>query len=144
MQTFPHQYRVSAKADSINLVQLNSDGLPCVESAPPAEFDGPGDQWSPETLLLAAVADCFVLSFRAVALASKFDWLDLECNTEGTLDRVEKITRFTRIVNTATLVVPAGTSEERAARLLAKAEEICLISNSLNADVHLETDIKTG
>jgi hypothetical protein len=34
----------------------------------PREFDGRGNQWSPESLLAAALADCFVLSFRAVAV----------------------------------------------------------------------------
>ena len=42
------------------------EGVRVIESAPPKEFDGPGDQWSPEQLLTAAVADCFVLNFRTM------------------------------------------------------------------------------
>jgi uncharacterized OsmC-like protein len=30
-------------------------------------FDGPGDAWSPENLLLAAVQSCFLFTFQAVA-----------------------------------------------------------------------------
>ena len=49
-------------------VALSGDGLPAIATAPPAEFGGPGDRWSPETLLAAAVADCFVLGFRSEQL----------------------------------------------------------------------------
>jgi peroxiredoxin-like protein len=144
MHPFPHRYEVAASASRAGSVKLHSDGLPDLQSAPPKEFDGPGDQWSPETLLLASVADCFVLSFRAVAAASKFEWLALACSTRGTLDRVDRISRFTEIVHSVVLDVPAGASEVRARSLLEKAEQVCLISNSLSAEVHLEAEIRTA
>ena len=143
MHPFPHIYSVGATAGASDLVRLSGDGLPEIQSAAPAEFDGPGDQWSPETLLLAAVADCFVLSFRAVAAASRFEWLSLNCTTEGTLDRVEKVTRFTEITNRVTLKLTAGASESQAERLLQKAEQVCLISNSLTAEVRLEIALES-
>jgi peroxiredoxin-like protein len=141
---FPHHYQSVAVATAAGSVTLSSPGLPDLASNAPREFDGPGDQWSPETLLLAAVADCYVLSFRAVAAASKFDWLALECSTHGTLDRVERVSRFTEIVHTVVLDVPAGTSEQRAHSLLEKAEQVCLISNSLNVGVRVEVDIRVA
>ena len=113
-------------------------------TAPPAEFDGPGDRWSPETLLVAAVADCFLLSFRGVARANKFDWHSLECSVEGTLDRVEGRTRFTRMAVRATLRVPAGTDEAKARQLVERAEHVCLISNSLVAGRSVEATVVAG
>ena len=62
MQAFPHHYAVVATADMHSDVALEGKGLPPIASAPPTEFGGPGDRWSPETLLVAAVADCFVLT----------------------------------------------------------------------------------
>ena len=141
MDPFPHHYRVTATGTHDGSIALSSDALPEIASSPPAEFGGPGDQWSPETLLVAAVADCFLLSFRAVASASRFEWIALSCNCTGTLDREEGATRFTEIVNQVRLRVAPGTSEETANRLLQKAEDICLISNSLNANVRLEATI---
>ena len=70
MQELPHHYVVSANAKTVGNVALSANGVSDLESAPPAEFGGPGDQWSPESLLVAAVADCFILSFRAIARAS--------------------------------------------------------------------------
>jgi len=141
MQEYPHYYRVAASAGSEGDVELKSSGLDPIKSAPPAEFDGAGDRWSPETLLVAAVADCFILSFRGVARASRLSWLSLECDVEGTLARVEGKTKFTDFKIKAALHVPQDTNEERAHRLLAKAEAGCLITNSLSGSTHLTAAI---
>ncbi|HYB12729.1 MAG TPA: OsmC family protein, partial [Myxococcota bacterium] len=102
---------------------------------------GPGDRWSPETLLVAAVADCFILSFRAIAKASGLAFRDLDCAAEGVLDRVEGILRFSALHIRARLLVEAGVDEARARRLLEKAEKNCLVSNSLLARKQLEVEV---
>jgi len=142
MPDLPHVYRVSAAAKPDGDVALAADRLPEIASAPPAEFGGPGDRWSPETLLVAAVADCFVLSFRALASASKLAWSALDVTASGTLDKVDRATRFTRVDVRATLRVPAGTDPARAQRLLERAEQICFISNSLVCPRHLEASVE--
>jgi len=144
MQEFPHHYQVAARAGNEGDVQLNSPRLTILRSASPAEFGGPGDRWSPETLLTAAVADCFILTFRAVARASKLPWTSLRCEITGTLDRIERTTQFTGFELTAHLDVPAGTSVEQARHALEKAEHNCLVSNSLKAAVHLQTDVQVA
>ena len=141
MQDLPHHYVVTASGKVAGNVVLSSDGVADLDSAPPAEFGGPGDQWSPESLLVAAVADCFILSFRAIARASRLEWDSLSCEVEGTLERVERVTQFTGFAVSVTLQVPAGTDEEKARRLLEKAEHVCLITNSLKAESHLETAV---
>jgi organic hydroperoxide reductase OsmC/OhrA len=141
MQDFPHQYLVSADAKNSGNVVLSSNGVADLPSAPPAEFGGPGDQWSPESLLVAAVADCFILSFRAIARASRLDWDALHCSVDGTLERVDRETQFTGYKVSATLNVPTGSNQDKAERLLEKAEQACLITNSLKADTHLEATV---
>jgi organic hydroperoxide reductase OsmC/OhrA len=144
MHPYPHLYTVQASANPTGDVPVASAGLPALATAPPAEFDGPGDRWSPETLLVAAVADCFLLSFRGVARANKFSWDSLECAVEGKLDKVEGKTHFTHYVVRATLRVPAGTDEAKARQLLARAEHVCLISNSLVGQRSLESTVVVG
>jgi len=141
MQSFPHHYTVEATAAPEGDVSLTGEGLDGIPSAPPPEFGGPGDRWSPETLLVAAVADCFILSFRAISRASKLPWISLECNVEGTLDRDAGTTKFTGFLVNATLSVPPDTNESRARRILQKAEESCLITNSLSGSTHLEATV---
>ena len=144
MDAYPHHYRVQAAAQAESIVTLASERLPSLSSAPPAEFGGPGDQWSPETLLVAASADCLILTFRAIARASKLPWLRLDCAAEGVLDRVEGVTRFTEIRLNARLVLPAGGDMERGRRLLEKAEKGCLITSSLKAESLLTAEVSIG
>jgi organic hydroperoxide reductase OsmC/OhrA len=144
MDAFPHHYRVSAHlANEGADVEIEGDRLPRLSTAPPVEFGGPGDRWSPETLLTAAVCDCFVLGFKVIAAASKLSWSQLDVNVVGTLDRVDRKMRFTQMAVSAELTVPPG-QEGRAPRILEKAEEACLVMNSLSAEVHLETKVIVG
>ena len=144
MQSFPHHYQVSAHAGSEGEVSLTSPGLTVLASAAPSEFGGPGDRWSPETLLVGAVADCYVLSLRAVAKASSLPWNTISCQAEGKLDRIERTTRFTEIVLRIDLEIPPEVDEAKADRLLEKAKTACLISNSLACPVHLEKSVRRG
>lgn len=144
MQKFPHHYSILAAAETQGDVLIQGDGLPSISSAPPTEFGGPGDLWSPETMLVAAVADCFVLTFRAIASVSRFPWVSLECSATGTVDRVERVTQFTALGVHARLRVPPGADEDQARRLLTKAEESCLITNSMKVRPHLEAVVEVA
>ncbi|MFK7769911.1 MAG: OsmC family protein [Mariniblastus sp.] len=140
--SFPHDYSVSSSLSPESLVSLTADGLPAIESGPPKEFGGTGEQWSPEDLLVAAVADCFVLSFKAIATASKYTWSDLSCKVTGKLDKVERSIQFTELHIKANLTIPADADADRAKRLLEKAEQACFITNSLKAEPKLEISIE--
>lgn len=131
MQPFPHQYRVEGFSNCEGPVAFASPGLPPLSAAAPREFDGPGDEWSPETLLVAAAVTCFILTFRPIAQASKLGWVQLWCKGDGTLDRVEGVNRFTALALHAHLVLRPDADRDRATRLLEKAERSCLLTNSL-------------
>jgi organic hydroperoxide reductase OsmC/OhrA len=141
MHPYPHRYFAAATGNPAGSVNVASPQLPDLETAPPPEFDGPGGAWSPETLLCAAVADCFILTFRAVSRAAKFDWLALSCRVEGTLERVDGQSQFTRFASFATLSVPAGADVAKARALLERAEQGCLIANSLRGTRTLESEV---
>jgi peroxiredoxin-like protein len=141
MQPFPHRYEISASATVNSEVTLAGNRLPALPSAPPVEFGGPGDRWSPETLLLASVADCFVLTFRAIAAMSHVSWISLNCEAVGVVDRVDRMTRFTEVTLRVHLTIADNLDEATAHRLLDKAKQTCLISNSLTATVHLEAEV---
>jgi organic hydroperoxide reductase OsmC/OhrA len=141
MHPFPHRYKVSLDASPEGALRLNAEGLPEIASLPPPEFDGPGGYWAPETLLLAAVGDCMMLTFRVIAKGSRFEWRELSANVEGLLERIDGNSRFTRIETRVRLVVPTGADTARARKLLEKAEQGCPISNSLTAQRHLECEV---
>jgi len=130
-EPFPHVYAASADARPAGEVAVNSPGLATIAAGPAAQFGGSGVHWSPETLLPAAIANCFVLTFRAVSAAALFGWLQLECRVEGVVDRVERRPCFARFHILAILTIAPGADAAKARRLLAKADRDCLIANSL-------------
>jgi organic hydroperoxide reductase OsmC/OhrA len=142
MKPFPHSYKVTATAEEQSHIELSSSGLRSLTSEAPSEFGGVGGFWSPETMTVAAVADCFVLTFRAIALVSNLRWTKLVCDAEGTLNRSDGVTRFTEIQLNAHLKVPVGTDIEKARRVLEKTEKNCVIGNSLKVNPIVQTDIE--
>jgi organic hydroperoxide reductase OsmC/OhrA len=143
MRPLPHLYTVTSLAAPSQHIRLNSHGLNELVSEPPAEFGGPGDLWSPETLLMAAIADCFTLTFRAAAKITNLPWIRLECAADGTVDRIEGVTHFTAVHLRVLLSIPETADPEKAKRLLEKTEKGCLVANSLKAARTLEFVIKT-
>jgi uncharacterized OsmC-like protein len=106
------------------------------------EFGGPGDAWTPEHLLLASVQTCFLFTLRAIARVSKLEFVGLELDTTGTVDRREGVTRFTDIVLRPRLTVPAGTDRARVLHVIEKVEKACLVSASLSTPVRLEAVVE--
>jgi organic hydroperoxide reductase OsmC/OhrA len=118
--------------------------VPALRTAPPPQFDGPGDAWSPEELFLAAVESCFLFTLRAVARASKLEFLNLDLEAEGTVEREDRVTRFTEIILRAVLTVPAGTDRARAFAALEKTKSACLVSASISTPIRLVADVRTA
>lgn len=143
MKPFPHHYTVRIAGGPEGSATISAHGLPDLSTAPPVDFGGPGDSWSPEHLLLAAVEACFLFTLRAVARASRLDFTSLALSAEGTVDRRDGVTRFTEIVLRPRLMIPPGSDRERALRTMEKAERTCLVSASLSTPIRLEPQLET-
>jgi organic hydroperoxide reductase OsmC/OhrA len=141
MKAYPHVYVAGAHGTAAGTLQVTSADLPTLASGPPPEFDGPGGLWSPETLLVASIADCFILTFRGVSRAAHLEWLSLEAHVEGTLERIDGVTRFTRYLTRAVLTVNSTVDHGKATELLERAEKVCLVANSLHGERMLETTV---
>jgi len=144
MQGFPHHYLVSASGGTEGNVVVSGEGLSALDTQAPPQFGGPEGIWSPETMITGTVANCFILSFRAIARASKLEWRSLRCDVDGILDRPERATYFTGFNIHAVLDIPENSKVEMAERLLEKAENICLITASLKSEIALTTEIRIG
>lgn len=141
MQSFPHLYRVSAESGVAGIVDVSSPQLPSLETMAPPEFGGDPGYWSPETLLVAAVADCLILSFRAVARASRLEWHSLHCDVDGKLERSGGLTLFSHFDLRARLEIRHPDDRDKARLCLEKAKQACLITNSLKAETSLHQEI---
>jgi organic hydroperoxide reductase OsmC/OhrA len=139
--SFPHFYSARAEVTANQDVVVSSGGAPSLMTAPPPEFGGPGNHWSPETLAVAAVADCLSLTFKTVAETVSFAYTRFSCDVQGQLDRQDRVTSFTSFRVNVYVALPRESSVEEARRLIDMARYHCLITNSLKASVHFDTVI---
>jgi peroxiredoxin-like protein len=141
MKPLPHHYEIHLSGGPEGYAKCSAQGLPDLSCAAPVDFDGPGDAWSPEHLLISSVSTCFLFTLRSVAHLSKFHFKALELSAEGTLDRKQGVTRFTEIILHPKLTVAPGTDRAQAMRIMEKAEKACLISASLSTPVKLQAEV---
>src|SRR6266852_7367098 len=76
------KYRVIAWWSSGRTGLAKSSSTPnAIHFSAPAEFGGLEGRWTPEDLLLAALASCFTITFHSIAEYSGFDYVDLQVET---------------------------------------------------------------
>jgi peroxiredoxin-like protein len=141
MKPLPHSYEVHLTGGPSGYAEVTTGGVPLLRTAPPPEFDGPGDAWSPEHLLLAAVESCFLFTLRAIARSSQLEFTSLDLDAAGLVERRDRATRFTEIVLRPRIVVAAQTDRDRVTQILEKTERACLVSGSLSTLIRVEPDV---
>lgn len=121
--------------DGRNGIATGQNVQPVINFSAPPEFQGEAGVWTPEHFFTTAVATCFVNTFQAIAIFSKFSAVALNVSVEGTIEKGEGGYRFTRITLRPVLTVQSEADRERGIRLLEKAEKACLVSRSLNSEL---------
>jgi organic hydroperoxide reductase OsmC/OhrA len=96
----------------------------------PPEFAGPGGGYSPEDLYAAALANCFVATFKVFAEKSKVGFETLKVNATLTVDRNESGAPWMKAVH-LDVSLSGASDAERARHLLEKTSQSCLILNSV-------------
>ncbi len=140
-----YTYRVSAWWTS------GRTGLAKCESAPntihfseAAELGGLQGRWTPEQLLLCALAGSFTTTFHDVARGAKFDFTDLEVEIEGSVRRSRSAgCNFEEILIRPTLTVQSEDQCEEGLALLRRTKSISLISRAVTVPQTLEPKVET-
>jgi peroxiredoxin-like protein len=141
------EYRFRARAEwtADRRGRVQGDPIaPELDFAAPPEFQGVPGVWSPEHFFVAAVATCFITTFRAIAEFSKFKFDGLTVTGEGVLEKGDGGYKFTRIFLQPVLTIERKEDRERAQRLLEKAERSCLISRSIHSEIVLQPTVEVG
>jgi len=128
-------YRVTARWSFGKSGLVQSDSAPNVIpfTAPP-RFGGMEGRWTPEDLLLAAIASCYTATFCALAEYSKFRYVDLDVEARGDLRKADTGYSLTEIAICPRLTIGDGEEEQRALCLLHKAKAACLVSRLLSVE----------
>jgi organic hydroperoxide reductase OsmC/OhrA len=99
-------------------------------TSPPA-FGGLEGRWTPEDLLLCAVASCYTTTFRTLAEYSEFEYTDLQVEVEAAISKAETGYSFNEVFIRANLTIPQEAEQARATKLLYKAKGLCLVARAL-------------
>jgi len=127
-----HRFRVVAWWASGRTGIAKSNSAPnAIHFASPPAFGGLEGRWTPEDLLLGAVASCYTTTFRTLADYSKFEYTDLQIEAEGVISKAETGYTFGGVVIRPNLTIPREVEQERAIKLLHKAKDLCLVSRAL-------------
>lgn len=138
-----HKYRVVAWWTSGQTGIAKSDSVPnAIHFTAPPQFGGLEGRWTPEDLLMTALASCLTTTFHAIASHSKFEYTDLAVEAEGTVTKTDTGYGFSEIVIRPSLTIPNEEQRERAISLLHKAKALCLVSRALAAEQHFETRVE--
>jgi peroxiredoxin-like protein len=138
-----HQYEVNLKWNHDRKGTLSSPELPQqIEVVTPPDFyKGISGFWSPEHLFVASVVSCFMTTFLGIAENSKLEYINLEIQATGVVDKVEGKFQVTEIILKPKVIIPSNMSTEKATRVIEMAEKNCLISNSIKTIIHLRSDV---
>lgn len=138
-----HLYRVAAWWTSGRTGLAKSDSAPnAIHFTAPTEFGGLEGRWTPEELLLAAVAGCYTTTLRAIAAAAKFDFTDLQVEASGTVRKADSGYSFSEIVVRPNLKIASLEDRNRALDLLRRAEELCLVSRAIGTMLKFEPQLE--
>jgi organic hydroperoxide reductase OsmC/OhrA len=139
-----HYYKTYLKWDEGRIGTLSFETLDSVKVATPPEFPkGVPNTWSPEHLYVASINACLMTTFLAIAENSKLEFISFSCESKGKLEKVDGRFMISEVELRPEIKVNNERDKERAGRIIVKAEEHCLISNSVKTKIILSPNIIT-
>jgi organic hydroperoxide reductase OsmC/OhrA len=140
-----HPFRVVAWWASARTGIAKSNSAPnAIHFTSPPAFGGLEGRWTPEDLLLGAVASCYTTTFQTLAEYSKFEYTDLQVETEAVLSKRKKGYGIAEIAIRPRLTISSEPLRRRALDLLDKTETLCLVSRALAVALIFEPKIEVG
>ncbi|HEU5211986.1 MAG TPA: OsmC family protein [Gaiellaceae bacterium] len=135
---------VVERSEGLWITALAPKKHPLTVATPPEFRGGIEGYWSPEELLVAAVASCYQLTLRSIADRRLLDFSELEVRATG---HVTQLARgrigFLAIELDVRLEVELGEEgiAEAAAR---KAHELCIVGQALDVPVELKLELRVA
>lgn len=119
------------------LVVRAAGGRELEASADPT-FHGDADRWNPEELLVAALAQCHMLSYLHMAVRAGVVVTAYTDAAQGTMQQEGVGGHFTEVTLRPVVTVADKSMVDRARDAHAAAREACFIANSVNFPVRHE------
>ncbi len=123
--------------------ELNKKNGVCIEVATPPEFPkGIEGIWSPEHLFVAAISGCLMTTFLAIAENSTLEFASFSCQGKGKIEMIAGKLIMSEVLLEPKVVIYNEQFRDKAVRILKKAEDACLIGNSVKSKVIVEIHIE--
>ena len=120
---------------------ISAEGNPDIPGSADKPFRGTPERWNPEELLLAALAQCHMLSYLHVAVNNGIVVTDYEDDAVGTMLQVGEGGHFTSVTLRPVVTISVG-DPELARAIHAEASALCFIASSVNFPVGHEPVIR--
>ncbi|MGW4809886.1 OsmC family protein [Kitasatospora sp. NPDC004272] len=117
---------------------VSAEGVPDILGSSDPTFRGDRSRWNPEQLLLAALAQCHMLSYLHHCALNGVVVLSYADDAEGTMVTEGNGGRFTEAVLRPRIEIAAEPMRERAVALHGPASRDCFIASSVNFPVRHE------
>jgi organic hydroperoxide reductase OsmC/OhrA len=138
-----HEHRVVAWWTSGQTGLAKTENCPnAIHFTAPPEFGGLEGRWTPEDLLITALASCFTTTFHAIAGNSQFGYSDLAVEGKGIVRRTDRGYRFSEITLRPCLTIAQEEQRERAGVLLERAKVLCLVARTLAVELKFEPQVE--
>ncbi|MGA2416867.1 MAG: OsmC family protein [Candidatus Sulfotelmatobacter sp.] len=140
-----HESRVSAwwTSGRSGIAKCDS-ALSAIHFSEAEERGGLQGRWTPEQLLLCALAGCFTTTFRAEALQANFEYTDLQVEAEWKWGDGKRGYRGSEIVLHPRLTVPSESRVHEGLVLLRRAQSLCSISRAISIAQVTEPQVDVG
>ncbi|GAB3207885.1 OsmC family protein [Marinactinospora thermotolerans] len=124
---------------------VEAPGKPVLQGSADPSFRGDATRWNPEELLVAALAQCHMLSYLALAVGAKVDVVAYEDAATATMvTHADGSGSFTEVTLHPVVTIADPAMSEEAERLHERAHRACFIANSVAFPVHHEPRIRVA
>jgi len=124
--------------------EVAADGLPPILGSSDPTFRGDRTRWNPEQLLLAALAQCHMLSYLHFCAVNGVVVTSYVDDATGTMETAGDSGHFTEVVLHPRITVAEESMTEAALALHSEAHRACFIANSVNFPVRHSPTVTVG
>jgi organic hydroperoxide reductase OsmC/OhrA len=143
--TEKHAYRVCAwwTSGPTGLAKCDS-AMNAIHFSESDEYCGLAGRWTPEQLLLSALAACFTTTFATVARKARFSYTDLEVEVLGNAAPDSLECSLSEILIRPRLTVLSDRQVDQGLALLQQTESLCLLSQAVSLPQTTELRVEVG
>jgi organic hydroperoxide reductase OsmC/OhrA len=121
---------------------ITSVNKQAIEASSDPAFRGDVTRYNPEELLVASLSSCHMLWYLHLCADAGIIVTEYIDEAEGTMIEDDNGGHFTEVVLKPTVSISDATKSHLAQELHHKAHQLCFISNSLNFEVKIESEVK--